>query len=148
MKKKKTERAPVAQSGADERAASPHPEIAISVTALQDGEKKAAVLRNFKSVFLKEDAARHTEEYYEKICRHAIFLAAETAAGVCGYCAFYANDDRTKTAFITLIAVLPSMQGAGVGRALIAGACETAKRNGMTRIRLEVLQKNAGAIGF
>ncbi len=122
--------------------------MCISVDLLDDNEAKLQIMRRAEPTFSETDASKHTPEYYDKICRNAYFIAATRDAEICGFCALYANDLKTKTAFITLIAVLPGAQKTGVGSELLKSAFEIARDKGMRRMCLEVEKQNTGAIAF
>ena len=59
--------------------------------------------------------------------------------------AFYANDEATKQAFITLVLVDTGDRGLGIGRALVACVLDIVKRRGFESCRLEVAKDNAAA---
>ena len=72
-----------------------------------------------------------------------IFLVAEEEETICGYIGMYQSLDEGE---ITNVAVSPEKRNAGVGRMLMQAAMEQAKRQGITRIVLEVRVSNASAI--
>lgn len=72
-----------------------------------------------------------------------IFLVAEEDGAICGYIGMYQSLDEGE---ITNVAVAPEKRNAGVGRMLMQAAREQAKRQGITRIVLEVRVSNASAI--
>ena len=72
-----------------------------------------------------------------------IFLVAEEEGTICGYIGMYQSLDEGE---ITNVAVAPEKRNAGVGRMLMQAAMEQAKRQGITRIVLEVRVSNASAI--
>ena len=83
----------------------------------------------------------------QKICRYGIFAFAcqeEPAA----YCAFYANDADSLTAYISLIAVKPEYQRLHIGRQLLEYCLKTAADRGMHYCALEVKKNNSSAIRF
>lgn len=83
----------------------------------------------------------------QKICRNGIFAFAcqEKPAA---YCAFYANDADSLTAFISLIAVKPEYQHLHIGQRLLTYCLEIAVDRGMHFCALEVKKNNSSAIRF
>jgi ribosomal protein S18 acetylase RimI-like enzyme len=76
------------------------------------------------------------------------FLVAELDGAVAGYVSMYQNIPLASHAHVLAInglAVAPQAQGRGVGRHLVAGAIDTAKRLGRTKLTLRVLGHNTGA---
>lgn len=65
-----------------------------------------------------------------------------------GYIAFYANDKKSKRAFITMFAVSFRFQGIGIGTELLKEACVIAKAKEMKWIVLEVRVTNKKAISI
>ena len=60
----------------------------------------------------------------------------------------YANNEETRTAYITLFGMKPAYQRQGLGKELLA-ACEAlACARGMEKIRLEVTDSNVKAVRF
>lgn len=97
-----------------------------------------------KSILKREDF----DQLYRKISKYAVFLRAQIGGNIAGYAAMYANDIRTKTAYLTLIGVKGDYRKQHIGTKLLE-MCETkAKQNGMQRLRLEVRNANTGAIKF
>ena len=120
----------------------------ITYEFIDDDSEKMRIMCSMESAFIQEDQARHTQAYYEKVCKNATFLVARDRKEVCGFCAFYDNDMETKCAYITLIAVDSSWQAKGIGRRLVMKTIERACQNGMKMIRLEVAKENFPAISF
>ncbi len=83
-----------------------------------------------------------------KLQTYACVYAAVEKDKILGYCALYANDLQTRTAYLTLLAVRPDRQGSGVGKTLLRQAEEAARAQGMTALRLEVSKDNAAAQGL
>jgi ribosomal protein S18 acetylase RimI-like enzyme len=66
-------------------------------------------------------------------------ILSDSAQGRCrGFVAFYCNDAASRLAFITLVLVDPRDRGTGLGRVLVTGVLEIAKRRGFTACRLEL----------
>ena len=79
-------------------------------------------------------------------------MLAEIIVAYCsdimGYIAVYANDIKTRTAYVSLFAVKSDYQRHGVGRCLLKEAELLAKQRGLDRIQLEVQKSNGNAINF
>ena len=87
-------------------------------------------------------------EYFQKIDSLACFLIARKENVISGFSAFYMNDQDNKTAFLSLIAVAPQMQGQSVGAVLLNEGEKLARENGMRRMVLKVRCDNLKAIRF
>ena len=107
----------------------------ITYDFIDDNSEKMKIMYSMENTFIQEDQARHTQDFYEKVCKKATFLAARNKKEFCGFCAFYENDRQTQSAYITLIAVSPSWQGKGIGRNLVVKTIESAHQNGMKKIQ-------------
>ena len=119
------------------------------IVVITETEKKRKIVEVCDSAFLNGIVPRDNyNEIFDRIDRYAVFIAADVNHENVGYAAIYANDKETKTAFISMIGVLEAMQGMHIGSALMDACIHTARENGMKRIRLEVLKKNARAIAF
>ena len=82
------------------------------------------------------------ETYLVKLGDHAEILSDSAGERCRGIVAFYCNDQTTKQAFITLVLVDPRDRGLGIGRTLVAGVLDIARRRGITSCRLEVAKRN------
>lgn len=82
-----------------------------------------------------------------KICRNGIFAFAYQEEPV-AYCAFYANDADSLTAYISLIAVKPEYQHLHIGKQLMEYCLKIAADRGMHSCALEVKKNNSSAIRF
>ena len=84
-------------------------------------------------------------EKYHKYAKVVVLYEEEQLAGFgCLYC----NDTQSRTAFLSLIAVLPCHQRKGYGNMLLSEVISIAQKEGMKQIELEVKKKNPGAIQF
>lgn len=83
----------------------------------------------------------------QKIYRNGIFVFAYQKEPI-AYCAFYANDADSKSAYISLIAVRPEYQHAHVGKRLLEYCMDLAIDRGMKSCTLEVRKNNDSAIRF
>lgn len=87
-------------------------------------------------------------EYFQKIDSLACFLIAKRKNIISGFSAFYMNDQDNKTAFLSLIAVAPQVQGNNIGAVLLNESEKLARENGMRRMFLKVRCDNQKAIRF
>jgi [ribosomal protein S18]-alanine N-acetyltransferase len=85
------------------------------------------------------------EAYLAKLGDRAEILS-DSAGGRCrGFVAFYCNDASSRQSYITLVLVDPIDRGTGLGRSLVAGVLEIARRRGFSSCRLEVAKHNQAA---
>lgn len=82
-----------------------------------------------------------------KIHQKGRFIVAYKGSPL-GYCAFYANDTEQKTAYISLIAMIPKYQAQHIGSRLLKESFELMKSYGMQSCSLEVRKTNKTAIQF
>jgi len=75
----------------------------------------------------------------------AALMVAEQGGRLAGY-ALVLFRSNSSIARLYSVAVLPSLEGKGAGRALMTAAEETARKQGSTHLRLEVHEANARAI--
>jgi ribosomal protein S18 acetylase RimI-like enzyme len=76
------------------------------------------------------------------------FLVAEVDGVVSGYVSIYQNiplPSHEHVLAINGLAVAPGVQGRGVGRSLVEGAVELARKRGRAKVTLRVLGHNTGA---
>lgn len=83
--------------------------------------------------------------YLDKVAKNAVSLLAIENESVLGGVSFYANDDESRSAFVTQVMVLPEAQGQGIGTLLLEACEEESRRRGMESIKLEVRFDNKGA---
>ena len=83
-----------------------------------------------------------------KMLRFADFTVAAEAGEPVGLAVMYANDLRTRAAYITLFGVKDEYSRRGVGQMLLDACAELALSRGMDRIRLEVTDSNERAVRF
>ena len=88
------------------------------------------------------------EATLRRMLAYAEFLVALDGDEPAGLAVMYANNEETRTAYITLFGMKPAYQRQGLGKELLA-ACEAlARARGMERIRLEVTDSNVKAVRF
>ncbi len=85
------------------------------------------------------------ETYLAKLGEQAEILSVAEGTRCRGFVAYYANDQVSKQAFITLVLVAPEERGRGVGHSLVACVLDIVKRRGFTSCRLEVAANNTAA---
>lgn len=80
--------------------------------------------------------------YASKLLESANLCFALLDGSVVGMLALYANDYKTRVAYIPLVFVSGSTQRKGVGRALMTQGGNLARQKGMGQLRLEVRDDN------
>lgn len=85
------------------------------------------------------------ETYLAKLGERAEILSVADGSRCRGLVAYYANDQTSKQAFITLVLVAPDDRGLGLGCSLVACVLDIVKRRGFTSCRLEVATSNTAA---
>ena len=83
-----------------------------------------------------------------KMLRFADFIVAADKDEPVGLAVIYANNHKTRVAYITLFGVKDEYGRRGVGRRLLDACEELALSRGMDRIRLEVTDSNERAVRF
>ena len=88
------------------------------------------------------------DDYAQKLSEYAYVVEAREENESAGILVFYANDQKTKTAYISLIGVKKEKSRKGIGKALLNYCEEFSLKQGMSRLRLEVDKDNVNAIRF
>jgi len=88
------------------------------------------------------------EEYSKKIHTNAVTFEAWEDGELVGLVACYLNDQESRQGYITDVSVLETHSGRGIGKRLLEGCEEYARRSGTRSIALEVNVKNTGAISL
>lgn len=88
------------------------------------------------------------EEYLDKLSKFANVYVLKNNNSVCGFCAAYMNDAKSRTAYITLIGIHSNYRHQGLGSRLFTYCEEQAGFAGMNRLKLEVNKDNGTAIAF
>ncbi|MCA8030533.1 GNAT family N-acetyltransferase [Burkholderia cepacia] len=106
-------------------------------------------------ILIEEEQARDSRfvrgalpQYLEKLATHAEFVSDLNLDGCRGFVAFYCNDRKTLTLYVTLILVSPAYRRTGLGERLLDATFELARMRGFARCRLEVHSDNRGARDF
>ena len=84
----------------------------------------------------------------KKYSKNAFFYILLVDKTLAGFIAFYGNDISKKTAFISMVVVKNTFQGLGIGSILLDLAFSLTKLHGMTKMLLEVNNKNKNALSF
>lgn len=116
---------------------------------IAEKEKIREVLEMFADVL---ESLSRGEEFRclmaEKFASNANLIELEENDRILAFAAFYANDLVSRTAFLSMIAVLPEYRGRGLAQHLLDAMCTEAEVRGMVRLRLEVKKYNLPAITF
>lgn len=86
------------------------------------------------------------EDYVNKILKKASIISISREEQVLGFIAYYDNDLKKETAFLTMLAVDPSYRKMGYGKRLLEMSIANLKQLGFKTFALEVLQNNEGAV--
>lgn len=114
-----------------------------------DRKEKKEIIEVCDAAFHKGIVSRDNYDMiFNKLDQYAIIIGAYDENEIIGYAAMYANDLKTKTAYISMIGVIPKMQGKHIGSNLMKRCVRIAKEAGMKFIRLEVENTNQTAIKF
>ena len=116
---------------------------------LNNQEDILTLLNDFDDVFphLKEKVSDY-KVFSLKLKENAFVYKATMNDNVFGMIVFYANNNDTKIAYISLIGIKKEYRTMGLGRYLIDSCIEISKLNGMKSLMLEVDNDNKNAIGF
>lgn len=121
----------------------------MELVKLTEKQKALDVLEEFSDIFPHLcEKVDNIENYAEKLIRYSNFYIARQDGENFGLAVFYSNDFTTKTAYISLIGIKKVSQGKGLGKWLLVKCEEESKKQGMTKISLEVDCDNVGAITF
>lgn len=98
---------------------------------------------------LRESSQAERLTFAQKFINNGIVILAQNEIGnAMGFLAYYANDNVTKTAFISMIAVLPQYRENHIGSALIDACASDCAKRGMRSLKLEVSTENIVAKQF
>lgn len=107
------------------------------------------LLTEFQDVFPHlMDKISNLEDYAEKLSELAYVYSAEKNGESVGILIFYANDEKSRTAYISLIGVKKGYECKGIGKELLDHCEEVSLQNDMLRLKLEVDKDNITAIKF
>lgn len=86
------------------------------------------------------------DAYAEKVIKHGTVLLAMAEQVSLALAAMYANDQDTKRAYVSLLAVRPELRGRGIARELVNACVENARESGMMCIQLRTPETNTRAM--
>lgn len=107
------------------------------------------VLLQFRSCLesLQEEGA--IDFFARKFSNYAYVIVAENGLDESmGFIAYYANNIESKTAFVTMIATLPSYRGKHIGQSLLEYCKKDILTKGFVSVQLEVRKDNIVAQRF
>lgn len=124
-----------------------------TIKRIDDNQLKIFIMECCDSAFPIRLFERHDAPgIINRIINNAFFFAALDISSKTqkpmGYVAFYANDTKSKTAYITSIGVLKQYRGHQLGQILLETCFHISIESGMEQIRLQVLKTNKTAIHF
>lgn len=79
----------------------------------------------------------YVADYYYKLHKNAEIIICLHNDKLVGLIAFYCNDIKTKTAYITFIAVLSAYRGHKIASLLLEKAAKASSENGMYKIKID-----------
>lgn len=103
------------------------------------------VFGSYFEIFRRGSTSR--ELFAEKIYSSGITIAIYRE-GLIGFSCFYCNDNQSKTAYLSLIAVKREYEHQGYGTRLVEEVKQIARDKEMNRLRLEVRKNNDRAISL
>lgn len=92
--------------------------------------------------------AQALKSWLLKVACHGSVLAAKDGGRLAGLACFYANDSKTKKAFLSAIVVDGDYRGKGLGAKMFSLFLARAREAGMTSCELNVVKTNKTAIDF
>ena len=87
-------------------------------------------------------------EFSEKIYKNGYVCVYEENGIQKGFAAFYANDSKNKTGYLSMIAVKDEYRRSNIGRQLLEFVESKSLWLGMNSLQLEVSKSNESAIAF
>lgn len=106
------------------------------------------LLSKLNSLFLGQLISVDIDGYIEKISEKAVIITIYSCGNLKGFIAYYNNDEKKETAYLTMIAIDPDNQGMGYGINLIDLSIKNLKKEGFKKYQLEVLKDNLKAINI
>lgn len=120
------------------------------IERLTSVDRFRTVLQTFLPCFPSVQLLSPTENdlLCSKLIEHGIVLCLKQDDTIVGFAAFYANNQVTGSAFLSLIAVSPDYRHQGLGRELVNAVCRVSSASGMQRLELQVRADNHAALRF
>ena len=110
-------------------------------------KKVETILKQFDTVLVPALSQRvDIKDYAWKLAQNAVMFYVHEKEKVLGHCAVYTNNQSCT--YISSIAVMPEVQGKGIGRILWECVEKEACIRGISKIKLEVYGKNITAVRF
>jgi len=119
----------------------------MKIAELKSVQEIHYVFDTLKESFFNFDIST-LSEYTLKLSNYAVVMACFEENTPVGVIAFYANDLKKQTAYITSILVDISKKGKGIGKSLMLSAESFCQKLQFEEIKLEVSKKNESAIAF
>lgn len=91
---------------------------------------------------------RSVDDYVAKLRSAAEVTGWWVCGEFAGFVAFYANDDETKVAFISMLWVSARQRQRKIGSILLRHVAEVCKARAFESIRLQVARDNVAALNF
>ena len=109
-----------------------------------DDTKIISTVKNFaKNYYIVDfDINALAKKYY----KFAELICACCDDDIIGYVSYYANDNITKTAYISMVVVKKQYRGKGIAKSMIQKVIDDCKNRNFKSIRLEVHKTNYAAI--
>lgn len=86
--------------------------------------------------------------YSNKLIKNSILISAHDNNSLIGICAFYANDLTSKTAFLSMLGVIPEYRQFKIATQLLKKSILYLKQNNFKNYKLEVYKNNLIAQNF
>lgn len=88
-------------------------------------------------------------EYTIKLMKKgSLYLVLGDNGAPVGVMGFYANDQETKTAYLSIASLLPKVRRMGIGSKLMKIFISECKNAGMKKVCLEVNRENSDAVAY
>ncbi|WP_053991854.1 N-acetyltransferase [Mangrovimonas sp. TPBH4] len=89
---------------------------------------------------------RDVEPYVDKLLENATIIPLREGGVLNAFIAYYDNQEDSKIAYLSMLAVSSMARGQGIGSQLLDASIEKLKQKGFRGYRLEVLKSNDKAI--
>ena len=120
----------------------------IQIEIVNDVDRIEQVLLMFENYFPRPLSERvdSLRDYAQKLADKAVVVVSSLEKKTIGYAAFYCNDQLTKHAFFTAIAIDNNYKGQGIASALLDFCFDYMKQKGMVKIVGEVDNINSASL--
>lgn len=121
----------------------------VRISECKTYEQKKDVWELFFRMFPEgSHGIKNVTEYIEKVSKYAQVIVACKDDQLIGFIAFYANDFKTQTAYVTQFLVDQKYRNQGVGKKLLSECEVECKKKEFLCLRLEVGKDNENASSF